>query len=1535
MRNMKEKNKKIMAVAAITTIFISVFFTGMAISLEETDEVIMLVRIDGKLGSHVRTLEANLEYSIFEEYDGFLLIKTSEENKNALQRAGYHIETLENRGYVGLNQYSFDTKEGEPEIPENLKIRSYPYDGRGQYIVQFIGPIRSEWLEELTQEGVILHEFRHRYNFIVEMDLLAKRKVERLDYVNWIGIYQPAYRFDHELLENSGRQFLEISIFENADPMIMANEISNIGGEIHSVVNHRIRVEIETEKIETLTNFFNIKFITEGTNDYRLLNAEATWIAQTNIRPYRKITEAGVTGKGQLVTVMDSELYGGNSNNPDHEAWADPDGNPVGDNHRKIQEHYVPEGGGDLNNGVYHGTHVSGTVLGNSPPYGEYNNHDGNALDARLIFQDIDGGGQGLNVPPDMYNDGWGRSYNSGSRIHTNSWGGGTGYTGLAIEADQFNWDHKDHNVLFAMGNSGAGANTLSAQPEGKNTFSIGGVTNYPDHNTMYDASSRGYADDGRIKPTVLHVAQYLTSASQSADGYSSMSGTSMSCPGVAGQLAQIRQYYEDGWYPTGIQGNNPGFNPSSALVRATIINGAVEITGNGAYNNDARFPNGDQGYGRSMLDRVLHINGDERKLMVYDSWNEGVSLNTGNTWTMDFQVDDPTQELEVTLAWTDYPGPDGADQSNPAIVNDLDLELSTPGGTRYVGNAFTSYNRGYSQPNPTTNPWSGQRTGEFDGLNVEENILLIPTYNGVESGTYTITVSAHQVSQGTQPFALVVTGGVTLEDPDPRPLPPTNPIPVDGATGVGTDPELSVYVEHEDGNLMDVHFYDASNNGLIGTDDRVNSGARASVVWNGLNLGTTYSWYAVAEARSDGQTATSATWSFTTAEPTPPSITLTRPTGGEIWTSGTNEDIMWSTTAGDGTITGIDLDYSIDGGTSWTNIVTGTADDGVHTWLVPDEPTIEAQIRATVNDDLGLSGTDTSGNFEIVGTIPPSITLTRPTGGETWYAGTNEDIMWSTTAGDGTITGINLDYSIDGGASWTNIVTGTADDGVHTWLVPDEATIEAQIRATVNDDLGLSDTDTSGNFAIIGTPPTSPTGLTVEHYGAGDAVELVDNGIFDTNYDPWTLTRVQDEGDARWDADNYVEGGSIYVTAEQTGDGTADEEAYWEQSIGPTSDEITVNAAYRIYASTERGCGVDTTVELRVHDTNTGWQTIYTETINLGVEDIHDPGWLVFGPDATYAPDGDVDAVMAYMHVHADGNTHPGQGAQTATGDAWMDAISIEAAGGGGSGTDDNAVNWTASTDDPAKVTHYNIYRSDVETGPWDATTLIDTVTADGSVSYSYIDTGRGTADTTLWWYVVRAEDEHGQTDGNSNAVQEPGEETITFDIDLFAGGNADGWNFVSFNLELGDTNLETILADIEGSYDKVMYYDASAGQWQSYVPGRAAHYNNIDTWNHHMGLWIHATVDDTLTVEGSAPMSTDITLYPGWNMVGLPSNTAGTGQTHGLPQDVSRIGYFDATNEYNIAYNYDPQNFEFNPGQGYMVYLDHTEPVIWTVDY
>ncbi len=168
--------------------------------------------------------------------------------------------------------------------------------------------------------------------------------------------------------------------------------------------------------------------------------------------------------------------------------------------------------------------------------------------------------------------------------------------------------------------------------------------------------------------------------------------------------------------------------------------------------------------------------------------------------------------------------------------------------------------------------------------------------------------------------------------------------------------------------------------------------------------------------------------------------------------------------------------------------------------------------------------------------------------------------------------------------------------------------------------------------------------------------------------------------------------------------------------------------------------------------------------------------------------------------------------------------------------------------------------------------------------------------------------------------------------ELDLDADEESNGWNFVSFNLKPVNKDVTSLLGDIDESYESVMYYDAETDEWLSYIPGRDEHFNHEIEWDETKGLWIQMSSHDTLVVRGEKPDTTNITLKPGWNMVGYPSGNA---SQEDLPDQVTKVGYFNGSREYNLAYSYNPEDFEFRPGNAYWLYNDGDEEVTWTVNY
>ncbi len=76
--------------------------------------------------------------------------------------------------------------------------------------------------------------------------------------------------------------------------------------------------------------------------------------------------------------------------------------------------------------------------------------------------------------------------------------------------------------------------------------------------------------------------------------------------------------------------------------------------------------------------------------------------------------------------------------------------------------------------------------------------------------------------------------------------------------------------------------------------------------------------------------------------EPVDSLLYLTSPTGGEYWQPGKSPEIRWNSQG----LSEVKLEYTLDDGTTWTDIVTTNALTQQYSWTVPNFPSEECRIR-------------------------------------------------------------------------------------------------------------------------------------------------------------------------------------------------------------------------------------------------------------------------------------------------------------------------------------------------------------------------------------------------------------------------------------------------------------------------------------------------------------------------------------------------------------------------------------------------------------
>ncbi|MDK8180791.1 S8 family serine peptidase [Paenibacillus sp. UMB4589-SE434] len=652
------------------------------------------------------------------------------------------------------------------------------------YVVQFRDVITESSKQLLLQTGAEIGDYLPDYAYLVRMNPQQAGILAANELIYNVTPFQAQWK-DGTTLSSTHSQSNNyvISIFKGSESQV-AGSLQQQAITITDVQQGFIEAVLRDEQIPLVLQHSDVTFV-EQKPQYGISNDFIT--NQINASTPTGVWSKGWTGSGQVVSVADSGLDSGSLStlhkdfegqlhatpapNPSTGTWSDANG---------------------------HGTHVAGTVLGSGAmSNGKYK---GVAYGAKLLFQAIGCGGDSI-CPGDV-RDLFGTAKQQGAAIHTNSWGARLNYSYNANSSrvDEFTFNNKDFTVLFAAGNDGSSNNTISTPGNAKNTITVGNLQK-SNPNQIASTSSRGYAIDGRIKPDLVVTGSNIISARSSASTrtpnpnnyYTSLSGTSMATPAVAGSAAIVRQFY--------IQ--NKQVTPSSALIKATLINGAEDV-GYGWMSRET-------GWGRVNLVNSLTPT-DGRQSGFIDN-QAGLNTNGSISYRVKSTAGKP---LKISLVWSDY---QGAVQAGKQLVNDLDLEVKAPNNEILKGNCFVQNT-------------ASSTCASSDHVNNVENVYL----NTPSTGDYIVTIKGYNVPQGAQPFALVVSGNnaeIVPGDTEPVVLKAPEQLTV---TGVTYDTASLTWID-PNGTALGLQYEVFNQGNLIATT------AVKNYTVTGLTSGQTYTF--------------------------------------------------------------------------------------------------------------------------------------------------------------------------------------------------------------------------------------------------------------------------------------------------------------------------------------------------------------------------------------------------------------------------------------------------------------------------------------------------------------------------------------------------------------------------------------------------------------------------------------------------------------------------------------------------------------------
>lgn len=603
-------------------------------------------------------------------------------------------------------------------------------------LIKLAAPLSIRERRLLEDAGVTLDAYLPDHAYLANIANANPAQLRQLSFIEWVGAWQNEWKLSPDLrtsrkfataqrqaLQRIGKQRLIIHAHQSTDIAALQKEIAAQGGAVleqsHGYHGEKLLVDINDAKIEALSRLPSIRYLSQAA-EAMPRNSNNNWIAQSNTLDMTPIWDRGLHGENQLVDLIDWDM--------DELHCSFDDAAPFGPTHRKIAAYF----GFDQSTLFgYHGTHTASVLAGDPLDTNADDDLVGIAYASRLVFQD-----QAAIITPTNLGERLLIAQAEGAFVHSNSWGSNfdTSYNAWAADIDAFSFENEDNLVIFAVINGNASTPLLSPE-NAKNCLAVGASGSAGNQDNP-GSGATGPTPDGRQKPEIWAPGCESNAANVgTACGTIERScATSWAAPAVAGLATLTRQYFADGFYPSGVANINNAITPSGALLKAMLINSAVDMSGIEGYFGPR------EGFGRVLLDDALFFDGDARGLMIHDVRHID-GLRTGNMATFEFDIESADEPLKVTMCYHDAPALVG---TAFAPVNNLDLVVTSPTGLAYRGNDYIDAET--------------QANGTADAVNNTEQVTRLAP----EIGTWRATVNGTAVNDGPQGFALVITGSVT-----------------------------------------------------------------------------------------------------------------------------------------------------------------------------------------------------------------------------------------------------------------------------------------------------------------------------------------------------------------------------------------------------------------------------------------------------------------------------------------------------------------------------------------------------------------------------------------------------------------------------------------------------------------------------------------------------------------------------------------------------------------------------------------------------
>lgn len=214
-------------------------------------------------------------------------------------------------------------------------------------------------------------------------------------------------------------------------------------------------------------------------------------------------------------------------------------------------------------------------------------------------------------------------------------------------------------------------------------------------------------------------------------------------------------------------------------------------------------------------------------------------------------------------------------------------------------------------------------------------------------------------------------------------------------------------------------------------------------------------------------------------------SITVLAPNGGEVWETGKTYTIKWTSKYYKGNINVMIKRTTPDGSGGWYSVAQNIPNSGIFSYSVPENmptgnETYKVQLSSADDKIKDLS----DGFFHI--SLPRSITVVYPNGGEVWEKGKSYSIKWASRNYSGSLKIRLKGIASNNAESWYQVGENIPNKGSFSFTVPNNVVEGKKYKIFIMTQDEQVQDQTDGYFGI-----SLPMSITVKEPNGGELWEL------------------------------------------------------------------------------------------------------------------------------------------------------------------------------------------------------------------------------------------------------------------------------------------------------------------------------------------------------------------------------------------------------------------------------------------------------------